>query len=349
TPLVSIVIPTYNMRLNFLRATIASAFAQTYTNIEVIISDNHSTNGTADVLNTFTDPRLRVVRPPTHLPMVPHFQFASAHATGRYISFLCSDDLVTPDWLATLVPRLEAAPAAMFAFGEIANVSHENPDHEVYRCRENLFPDGEYSVADMLQLFVQLNRTSSWLVGDLIRTEAFVQAGGMGQEGIKYSADYALAVRLLEQGGAVYANTLVGKHRNWGARDGKTDAVRTLATIDDTRAIYQLLETSDRLAPLLDKMGDTYLRAKAKRARVLALLLLEGVAMKAVSRSDVEVAADKIMEIDASNGTRRLLALASNRLLGSVVATFHAPLRHLFRRFNSLRRSRQLRAGRVAG
>jgi cellulose synthase/poly-beta-1,6-N-acetylglucosamine synthase-like glycosyltransferase len=62
-PLVSIVIPTFNQRPQFLRDSLSSALAQTYGQIEVIVSDNHSTNGTAALLAEYDDPRLRVVRP----------------------------------------------------------------------------------------------------------------------------------------------------------------------------------------------------------------------------------------------------------------------------------------------
>ena len=52
-PLVSIIVPVYNQRPDFLRECIESVINQTYTNIEIIISDNHSTNETPEVLNTY--------------------------------------------------------------------------------------------------------------------------------------------------------------------------------------------------------------------------------------------------------------------------------------------------------
>ena len=49
-PTVSILIPTYNQRPDFLRATLRSVLAQTYTDFEVVVSDNHSTNEAPQVL-----------------------------------------------------------------------------------------------------------------------------------------------------------------------------------------------------------------------------------------------------------------------------------------------------------
>ena len=49
-PLVSIVIPTYNQKEQFLRECIESASSQTYKNIEIVISDNHSTNNAKSII-----------------------------------------------------------------------------------------------------------------------------------------------------------------------------------------------------------------------------------------------------------------------------------------------------------
>src|SRR5258707_326013 len=96
-PHVSIVIPTYNQNREFLRAAVASALSQTYERFEVIVSNNHSTNDTVQVLSEFADERLKVVCPRDHLPMTENFAFAADQASGEYISFLASDDWVHPN------------------------------------------------------------------------------------------------------------------------------------------------------------------------------------------------------------------------------------------------------------
>ena len=343
-PLVSIVIPTFNMRPEFLRQTVASALAQTYKNIEVIVSENHSTNGAPAVLQEFSDPRLKVVRPPEHLPMTPHFQFASSHATGEYFSFLCSDDLVTPDWLETLVPKLAAVPEAVFAFGEVSVVQHENLENELYRCRDDQMPSGFYSAQDMLRVLIGFDRTSAWLIGDLMRTDAYFKAGGMDQQGVKYCADYALAIRLLEQGGAVYINQLVGRYRHWGIGDGKTDASRFIAAIDDTAALYHMLDQSEILRPLIARMGMEYLWFKEKKARTLALLVIEGSALGEIDQNQAKIAAAKIKEMSEVPAVRLLLALASNQIALKVVSVFYKPIRRAVRSWTTALRSRQLRS-----
>ena len=208
-PLVSIILGFYNQRPDFLRATIRSVLAQTYQNFDLVVSDNHSTNGSSKVLDEFSDPRMRVIRPPQHVAMVPHFAFAAQHAKGEFISFLASDDLVSPDWLEALVPMFDDRPDVVFGFGEIANFPFEDPDQIRFLCREGMFPTGIYSAEQLLPLIFPFNRASSWMVGDLIRIDAYRQTAGnnfLEKAGIAYSGDHALSLRLLEIGSAAYVN-----------------------------------------------------------------------------------------------------------------------------------------------
>ncbi|MCB1792022.1 MAG: glycosyltransferase, partial [Gammaproteobacteria bacterium] len=85
-PLVTVVIPVYNQNDAFLRQCIDSVLEQDYPNLEVLVSDNHSNNGCSDVILSYADSRLRVVRPPVHLPMVQHWAFAVFQARGEYLS-----------------------------------------------------------------------------------------------------------------------------------------------------------------------------------------------------------------------------------------------------------------------
>ncbi len=71
----SIVIPTRNRDM-YVPYAIKSVLKSTRTDIELIVSDNFSTDNTAKILRDFSDPRLRVVRPDTELPMAGHYEFA---------------------------------------------------------------------------------------------------------------------------------------------------------------------------------------------------------------------------------------------------------------------------------
>jgi glycosyltransferase involved in cell wall biosynthesis len=96
-PLVTIAIPTFN-RAALLRGCIQAAFAQTYDNIEVLVSDNASLDDTGNVLQEFNDKRLRVLRQETNIGLLPNWNACLAAAGGEYVFFVSDDDRISP-WL----------------------------------------------------------------------------------------------------------------------------------------------------------------------------------------------------------------------------------------------------------
>lgn len=97
-PLVSVIIPTFN-RAHHLPRSIRSALAQTYPNVEVIIVNDASTDDTAAVLATFTDPRLRCLQHSTNQGAPAARNTGIGAARGEYVAFLDSDDEWVPEKL----------------------------------------------------------------------------------------------------------------------------------------------------------------------------------------------------------------------------------------------------------
>ena len=107
--LVSILIPTYN-REKIIGETILSALAQTYENLEVIIVDNASTDGTWDIIQKFLkeDSRIKAYRNKTNLGPVRNWERCIDKARGKYGKILWSDDLIAADFLEKTVPYLSS-------------------------------------------------------------------------------------------------------------------------------------------------------------------------------------------------------------------------------------------------
>src|SRR5215472_17381180 len=102
-PLVSVVIPTYN-RAAMITRTIENIFAQTYSNIELIVVDDGSTDDTQAKLSGFGD-RIRIITQSNSGPAVARNRGAAA-ARGEIIAFQDSDDLWRPTKLARQVALL---------------------------------------------------------------------------------------------------------------------------------------------------------------------------------------------------------------------------------------------------
>ena len=114
-PAVTAVIATYR-RGEYLREAIGSALAQTYVDLEVLVSDNADDPGMRRLAESFNDPRIRYRSNPSNLGTAGNHQAAILAARGRYIAILNDDDLWRPDWLAAAVPVLDSTPEAVLVF-----------------------------------------------------------------------------------------------------------------------------------------------------------------------------------------------------------------------------------------
>lgn len=115
-PLISVCIPNYNMA-GYLGDCLASVRAQSYPNLEVVVADDGSTDGSAEFLAA-QGPGLKLLASPVNQGQSAAVNRAVAAARGRYAVVLHADDLLAPDHLARLSALLEARPRADLAYGE---------------------------------------------------------------------------------------------------------------------------------------------------------------------------------------------------------------------------------------
>lgn len=96
----SICIPNYNYEL-YLGRTIRSVLDQENVDLEILVSDNASTDGSLNVARGFQDPRIRVRVNALNVGFSANLDRAARMADGDYMIMLSSDDLILPDALAT--------------------------------------------------------------------------------------------------------------------------------------------------------------------------------------------------------------------------------------------------------
>lgn len=110
-PLVSVCIPTYN-HASVIGDALGSAMEQDYANLEFVVLDNASTDVTRTVVDTLAngDARVRYVRNNINLGMVGNFNACILAARGDFIKFLCADDLLMPDCVATMTDAFVQNP-----------------------------------------------------------------------------------------------------------------------------------------------------------------------------------------------------------------------------------------------
>jgi glycosyltransferase involved in cell wall biosynthesis len=105
-PLVSICIPVYNGD-KYIDETLGYCLNQTYKNIEIIISDNCSTDKTVERIKSYSDPRIKLFRNATNIGLVGNYIKALSYATGKYMGFLGADDGMALDVIEKEIAIME--------------------------------------------------------------------------------------------------------------------------------------------------------------------------------------------------------------------------------------------------
>lgn len=108
-PCVSVVLPVYNVA-PYIKETIASILKQTFTDFELLVLDDCSTDDTAAKVQAIDDRRLRFIQNPQNLGRAGTDNAALQHVRGRYIAKMDGDDLCHPERLARQVAFLEKHP-----------------------------------------------------------------------------------------------------------------------------------------------------------------------------------------------------------------------------------------------
>jgi glycosyltransferase involved in cell wall biosynthesis len=133
----SIGLAVYNGE-EFLAEAIDSILAQTFTDFELIISDNASTDRTAEIAKEYAarDPRIRYSRNDTNIGGANNENLTVELATGTYFRLAAHDDVCAPTLLEKCLAALEANPDAVLAYTKIVAIDgHGDVMHETWLRR----------------------------------------------------------------------------------------------------------------------------------------------------------------------------------------------------------------------
>ncbi|MDB5233181.1 MAG: glycosyl transferase, family 2 [Hymenobacter sp.] len=109
-PTVSVIVPTFN-RSELLKVAVESVLKQDFTDYEIIITDNSSTDDTAEVVAKLSDKRIRYYFNPVNVGITRNYNRALSLATGKYIAIFSDDDVMLPGNLAAKVNILNQYPS----------------------------------------------------------------------------------------------------------------------------------------------------------------------------------------------------------------------------------------------
>lgn len=195
---VSICIPVYNGS-EFIGQTIDSVLKQTFTDFELLIIDNCSTDNTLDIVKSYTDSRVKIHQNQTNIGMVPNWNRALELAKGNYIKILPADDLIYPDCL-----QLQCEVLDKDTDKKISLVCGRK--HIINDAGKILFSRGFANTEKQVDGFEAINatiRAGGNIIGEggalLFRTEIIKKAGAFSND-IFYALDLDYWFRILLHG-----------------------------------------------------------------------------------------------------------------------------------------------------
>jgi alpha-1,3-rhamnosyltransferase len=222
----------------YLSAAIESALVQTYPNVEVIVADDGSTDGSVDLAQRYAERYPLSVKVCTHRGranrgVAATSNLAFENATGRYWSVLGSDDVLYPHKIAVQVEWLERHPDAGFVYGYVHHIDANGrrlPDL-------GLFGEDITRAADPLACLLRGNRIPAITV---LARRALVDQLGREDESLVYS-DWHLWIRMLARHPVAFLPRVLARYRVHGRNTsvGASDAERFQRSIDVLESIRQ--------------------------------------------------------------------------------------------------------------
>ena len=168
-PLVSIGLPVYNEEKMISRA-IDSLLAQTYRNFEIMISDNCSSDKTAEICQAYAakDNRIKLNLNKKNLGINTNFRIVLENGRGKYFMWAAGDDYWEPEFLKTLVTELELDSTAGVA---LCAVRRESPDGNI---KDIIRFDGKYNPGKLSHWQVALKLLSPREQTQLLKYNLFI-------------------------------------------------------------------------------------------------------------------------------------------------------------------------------
>jgi len=189
-PRVSVIIPSYNRAHVLLRA-VDSVLNQSFTDFELVIVDDASTDGTEALVAGLTDARVRYIKHDRNQFAAGARNTGMAAATGEYIAFLDSDDLWLPHKLTAQVSQLDTAGIDWVAGYTGALVNMKGGVYDRIETRPTL-------AGDVLRDYL-LGRLTIWTPTFIFRSSMLPAVGPFDPELVR-GEDVDFYLRVLQQG-----------------------------------------------------------------------------------------------------------------------------------------------------
>lgn len=264
-PTLSIGVPAYNQGA-FLRETLESILHQDTPFDEIVVSNNHSTDSTAQVISEIQAEypgRVLAVMPPTHLPMGANWNFVISHMRSRWVSLLSSDDLVLPHFVTCIRAALTLSDDAALVHGAWRDIAQDGTplgDHHLLSMPPVLRPPDT--------LYRQRFGPKGSFAAFALRRDIWQRVGGFPGEELILGGDWAMFLMAGALGDIVYTDKVIAAYRT-----GHQTGVHRARHHIHMRELFTAYKTMLPRATQLGGFGIPEWIAKASRKRFRQALI----------------------------------------------------------------------------
>jgi len=253
-PRVSIITPSFNQAA-FLEQTIRSVLEQENADIEYIMMDGGSTDGSLEIIKKYAV-RLAYWTSEADRGQADAINKGMARARGEIVAWLNSDDYYLPGAVHAAVDAFENHPEAALVYGDMLAVDEDGRTTNMLKYRQ-------LSLEDLL-CFQIIGQPAVFM-----RRSAFEKAGGLDTD-FDLLLDHQLWLKMAQQGGIIHLE------QHWAAARYHPEAKNRLKAAGFGREAFRILEWASIQPGLMPVSARAWRRARASAHRVDARYLLDG-------------------------------------------------------------------------
>lgn len=220
-PIVSIGMPVYNGE-RYIKEVLDSLLIQDFKDFELIISDNASTDSTAEICQAYAvnDPRIKYHRNKTNLGSTANFNGLVKLACGKYFMWVSDDDLWEPSFVSSMVESLDSNPDAVLSFCRYDNLFEDKQPFEFTDTWSKTVSSNKFQrIFNTCYLKPFLGR-ACYIYG-LVRRDVLLKIGGTETRIDAYrGADVVTLFHLLFYGKFITVDK-IHYHRRWNTSRNK--------------------------------------------------------------------------------------------------------------------------------
>jgi glycosyltransferase involved in cell wall biosynthesis len=255
-PSVSVILPVYNQAC-YVEESILSVFAQSYTNFELLIIDDASTDGTNEIIAKFADdPRVSLYRNEQNLGCAKTFNHGYSLATGDYYCIIAGDDTYEPEYIKKTVSALAVYPNAGFVYTRVNLMDEKGIKRP--RGRDRIKHQRDHYGDEFEDIVRWMNHIPHASI--LVRRECVEEAGFYDPD-LTATFDWEFMVRLTKKFPVVFINEHLYNIRIHETNVTKSRVRKGEREVNFIRLLDRVYQMDDLPQSLIDEKEMIYARA----------------------------------------------------------------------------------------